>query len=65
MEYLEKQKKADPTLGAEIARLSTGQIQNPGTYSMQHDASRLIPGRFFVRITTGRTIETAKFAIQR
>jgi hypothetical protein len=52
-------------LGAEIARLSSGQIQNPGTYSMQYDASRLIPGLYFVRFTTGRTIETAKFVIQR
>lgn len=52
-------------LGAEIARLSSGQIQDSGTYSMQYDASRLIPGLYFVRFTTGRTIETAKFVIQR
>ncbi len=52
-------------LGAEVARLSSGQIQDPGTYSIQYDASRLIPGLYFVRYTTGRTIETAKFIIQK
>ncbi|MFZ1730468.1 MAG: M43 family zinc metalloprotease [Bacteroidota bacterium] len=52
-------------LGAEVVRLSSGQLQDPGTYSMQYDASRLIPGLYFVRFTTGRTVETTKFVIQR
>ncbi len=52
-------------LGAEIVRLSSGQIQDAGTYSIQYDASRLIPGLYFVRFSNGWTIETTKFVIQR
>ena len=52
-------------LGAEVARLSAGQLQDAGTYSLHFDASRLIPGLYFVRFSSGRTIETAKFVIQR
>lgn len=52
-------------LGAEVARLGSAQRQDAGTYTLQYDASRLIPGLYFVRLAAGRTIETTKFVIQR
>ncbi len=52
-------------LGAEIVRLENGQMKEPGTYTIQYDAGRLIPGLYFVRLTTGRTMETVKFVIER
>ncbi|MBE0646062.1 MAG: T9SS type A sorting domain-containing protein [Bacteroidetes bacterium] len=52
-------------LGAEMVRLSAGQVQDAGTYSLPYDASHLIPGLYFIRLATGQTIETTKFIIQK
>ncbi len=52
-------------LGAEVARIDADRAQDPGKYSMQYDAARLIPGVYFVILNSGAAIETKTFVVQR
>jgi hypothetical protein len=52
-------------LGVELLRHATPFRQEAGLYSLPFDASRCVPGVYFVVVSTNRTIETTKFIIQR
>jgi hypothetical protein len=53
------------TLGVEMLRHDTPYSLETGLYSLPYDASRFVPGVYFVIVSTDRTIETTKFIIQR
>jgi hypothetical protein len=52
-------------IGAEVARIGAGRVQEPGNYSIQYDATRLLPGVYFVILNSGVAVETKTFVVQR
>ena len=50
-------------LGLEVANISENQLQLPGSYTTQYDASNLTPGIYFVTLKSGNKSETRKIII--
>ncbi|MEI6091416.1 MAG: T9SS type A sorting domain-containing protein [bacterium] len=50
-------------MGIEVANISENQVQLPGTYNLNYDASNLAQGAYFITIKAGNKSETKKIII--
>jgi hypothetical protein len=50
-------------LGIEVANINENQVQIPGMYNLNYDASNFTPGVYFVTVKAGNKSETKKIVI--
>ena len=57
--------KIADALGAEVTTLVANQMQDEGVHVLDFDTERLVSGVYFIRISTGATMEMRRFVVQR